>query len=457
MVALLMLAALTGSPAESAALAAADLAALPEAIRPQTRYLSLYNVPPDREAEVATAASYMLNAVSRNRLVTQPELIHGGQLLRVNLAAYADLKDPHGLQAIHTAWENLAVVDPYYHLRTQVADEHGKIQTVTVDGGWVGLDSANALKALSLSNGAVLRADWFVAQVATPPAYYEWTGVASKEADFFKALGVDLAVINKLAADSAANMFRSHVTGKPRRVIHRPGPLGSVWVTKDAAAETPDKDPIRNPVDFKTQRFAFDASEVFYSKANGFWGTALFNAQGARQNAVPPNVATDTTAPAGHQELVPVISCLRCHEQNGGKAGLQPFADDQTALSATSEYPEVANRIAELYDPSKLEREMTRDRDDYSAAVLAATAMTPEAAAKCVTSVFASVVYDPVTLHLAAVDVGLTPEAAQAAWSASGDPVILKLRSGGKVNRKAWEASFQEASVAAESFKNQLN
>lgn len=456
MIALLVAIAVLSSPAESAAAALADLQALPPAVRPQTRYLSLYNLPPQDRGGAATAASYMLNAISRNRLITRPELIQGGTLLRVNLAAYADLKDAKSYPELVKAWDKLAEIDPYYHLRTQIADQHGKIQTVTTDGGWVGLDVSNQLKAMTGSYGPLLRADWFVGQVAKTPAYYEWSGVQAKEADFYKALGVDLDLINKLSADSAANLFHSEVTGKPRRVLYKPGPLGAVWITKDVAKEAADKDPFRTPVDFGTARFKFDASEVFYSKPNQFWGTALFNAAGARQDAVPPNIATDTTAPAGHQELVPLISCIRCHEVNGGKAGLQPFTDDQTTLPLPgSAYPEVTNRIAELYDPARLGREMNRNREDYVAAVLAATAVTPEAATKFVADCFADVTYKALTPAIAAAEVGLQPEAIQQAWATTGDPVLIKLRSGGKVNRAAWESSFQEAALTAESFKNQ--
>ena len=42
------------------------------------------------------------------------------------------------------------------------------------------------------------------------------------------ANGIDPATINQLAGDSAANLIRSHVTHKPRRIIERPGVFGSV-------------------------------------------------------------------------------------------------------------------------------------------------------------------------------------------------------------------------------------
>jgi len=133
---------------------------------------------------------------------------------------------------------------------------------------------------------------------------------------------------------------------------------------------------------------------------------------------------------------------------------LQPFADDQTTLPLPgSPYPEVANRIAELYDPLRLNREMQRNREDYAAAVHKATGLQPEAATKTLAEVYGAHVYEPVSLAAAAAEVGLPVEAVRLAWSGTGDPALLKLLTGGSVTRKAWEASFQEAALRAESTK----
>lgn len=446
--------ALGAAPADEVRAALADVQSLPAASQSQARYLSLYNVREGARREKAAAAvSYLVNSVSRSRWISVPQAAAGGRLLRIDLAAYADAKRPETYGQLHAAWEQLAADDPYFHLRTQIAAAgRSELKTVSVDAGWLDLPAAAELGHRTGSFGAVLRADYFVARVASTPAYYEWSGVPERQADFFKELGLDLAVINKLAADSAANLFRSGVTGKPRRVIFRPGPLGGNWVTKDVAREAPDKDPLRNPINFREQRYNFDASEVFYARANRMWGTALFNAAGVRQDAVPVEIATDTTAPAGHQQLVPLVSCIRCHELNGGRDGLQPFADDQTQLALPrSPEPAVERRIAELYDPARLAKEIRRNREDYADAVAAATGgLAPDEAASALAEVYAAHVYQPVTRETAAAELGLAVEELVPALEASPDPITLAVRGGREVNRKNWEASFQDAILLAE-------
>ena len=101
---------------------------------------------------------------------------------------------------------------------------------------------------------------------------------------------------------------------------------------------------------------------------------ALYDAAGNRVDAVPDKVAKDF---AGDGIIRPLVSCLRCHERNGGLAGLQPFHDDQSDLlrfaTLTSFVPEVAQRIGELYDPDRLGKVMARAREDYTQAVGLAT------------------------------------------------------------------------------------
>lgn len=451
---LLAVAVVCSTPAASARMAVADAETLPAIVRGQTRYLSLYHVPPRARSEMVAAVDYLLNAVSRSRTIVRSRPLADGSLVRLDLAAYADARRPETYQELVEAWEQLAAEDPYFHIRTQVATTRG-LETVTTDGGWIGLDTARRLREQTGSLGAVLRADWFVAQVTRTPAYYQWSGVPPREAEFYGSLGLDLRTINTLAADSAANLFRSAVTGKPRRIIFRPGPLGGNWVTKDVAQESPERDPVRNPVDYLEQQFRFDASEVFYSRPNRFWGTALFDANGRRQDAVPVAIATDTTAPGGRQELVPLISCIRCHELAGGAGGLQPFDDDQTRLPRPrSGERAVEQRIAELYDPARLAKQIARDREDYAEAVAAATGgLEPAEAAAALAGVYARHVDEPISAGAAAAELGLQVEELAPALSDSRDPITLAVVLRRAVGRRSWEASFQDAVLLAESYR----
>jgi hypothetical protein len=486
---LLAAAALCVTPAEATRAALADVRALAPEYRQQMRYVVCEN----KDQQIAV--TYLLNAISRSRTITAPKAVGGRQnkdgeirffplptvyclpptvyclpptLLRIDLAAYANQREPKTYWELHSAWERLAADDPYFHVKTQVAIEnsgqlavasgrfslpatgHRSPATLTVDGGWVGLEMAGSLRAATGSAGAVLRADYFIARVAAED-YYAWAGVPEKQADFLSALGVDKGTIEKLAADSAANLFRSNITLKPRRVVRLPSPGGSIWLTLDVDAESPDRDPIRNPVDVAgpsgTQKYNFQASEVFFTRANGFWGLALYDAKGNRQASVPDRVAKDAESPDGIVQ--PLISCIRCHESHGA-AGLQPFSDDQHALLSgqaailKSYLPEVAQRVGELYDPAKLNREIQRDREDYAAAVKAACHCTTKEAASALADCFAAYAFEPVWRERAAAEAGVGADRFALLTAGSTDAITLALRAGKKVNRKAFEASYQD-------------
>lgn len=436
--------ALAVTPAEATQAALADVQSLAPEHRGQMRYLVC------ETKDQQTAVAYVCNAISRSRIITTPKVVAGG-LVRIDLAAYANQRDSRTYHELHAAWERLAADDPYFHIKTQVAISGQKeAKTVTVDGGWIGAAEAAALRQASASAGAVLRADYFIARVAAED-YYAWAGVPQKQGDFLNGLGVDKSVIEKLAADTAANLFRSNITHKPRRVVRLPGPQGSVWLTLDVDGESPDRDPIRNPVDVDgpagKQRFNFQASEIFYTRPNGFWGVALYAANGERQASVPDKIAKDSESQDGIVQ--PLISCIRCHEAHG-KAGLQPFTDDQHPLLTgeaailKSYLPEVAQRVGELYDPAKLNREIDRDREDYEAAVKEACGCTTAEAAQSLAATFARYAYADVSRETAADECGFVVDRFVALTAGSTDPITLALRAGKKVTRKAFEASYSD-------------
>lgn len=365
------------TPAEAVRAALADCNSLEPQWRSQHRWLLC------ETSEQQIAVNYLVNATSRNRVIRAAKVVvgqaDGKALLRIDLAGYANQREPATYREIHAAWEKMANDDPYFGLKTQVVVQgDAKPKTIRVTGGWINLANAALLRQLTGSDGAVLRADYFVSRVAAED-YYSWAGIAQKQGEFFTSLGVDKNTIEKLSADTAGNLFRSNITKKARRVVRLPGPQGSCWITLDVDGESPDKDAVRNPIDVDgpagKQRFNFQASEIFFARPNGMWGTVLYNSKGERQDTVPDKIAKDSEAQDGI--VRPIISCARCHEAHG-KGGLQSFTDDQYALLSgesailKSYSPEVAQRIAELYQPARLNREIARDREDYSAAVQAA-------------------------------------------------------------------------------------
>ncbi len=450
------------TPASELRVAVADVERLPPQVRPNVRYLSLYAIPLERRAETANVVNYVVNALSRTRAITRLQPV-GPTLLRLDAIAYT--ASAQELDEWTNAWGSLAHVDPYWHIQTEVAVGHtvdGRRHTgdesaspstaaVTVDGGWVDLEQAARLRAATGSQGALLRADYFIARATTVPAYYQFTGIPAKEADFLKSLGVDAKVISDLRADAGANLFISGITKKPRRIVWSQGPLGGVYQTLDVQQVDATRDPIRRAVSAEGFELEFDAGEWFAMAPNGLWRTALYDAQGDIQQTVPDKIAKDDSDPAADGIVAPMISCIRCHQENG----LRPFRDDQSRLLASGRVdlrsydPQIVRRAAEFYDEPRLQRQMKFDRETYALAVARATGgMKPADLAESLGRAVREFAYLPVTRATAARELGLSEQRFAEVMASSHDPIILALIEGHSVLRGQWESSFAEAAVA---------
>ncbi|MBX7164827.1 MAG: hypothetical protein K1X74_00640 [Pirellulales bacterium] len=453
-VAALVWAALVGwNPADELRAATADLTAQPAALRATTRYASLAHLDEAELAEAETALALVLNATSRASAVRRPQRVHGTRLWRWRLDEYAPRAED--LQAWGTAYEQLASEEPYWHVRTRVIDPAGgQPREVFTDGGWVGLAEAARLRAMSGSAGALMRGDWLIAKLSAPPHYYAFAGVPETRTEFLRRLGIDAVEIDRLGGDEGANLLRSNVTRQVRRIVRRQGPLGGAWETFDVAESTAESDPFRNLF-----AFAYDAGEHIAAKANGLHVYALFDAAGKRQNDVPAAIARDTSDPHGDGLVTPMISCVRCHVEGG----LRPFVNDQrllleAGLDVLADSAARAERLAQFYAGARLAKALPRDREDYAAAVQAATGVEARAAAEALAATYRRQVYELVTPHRASRELGLSAGVETAAERAgdalavlrgSADPVLLALAAGMSVQRAAWEASFAEAALRA--------
>jgi len=428
MMVLLPIGELFGAPSAEVSAAVADLQAnVPQQDWPHTRYLSLANHPEDARASLTAVVSFVANSVGRSAAIHRP--VQTGDLLRINLAAYG---------VAVTAWEALASDrEPYFHLRTTVIDPRtGKRVTVNTDAGHVGLENAAKLRAMTGSAGAILRADWFILR-ATTDHYYSLAAIPDTLGGWYTALGVDAKTISALAANRGANLLRSGVTQKPRRVSRWQGPLGGVWNTYDSAATD---DPRHDPFRFPGFDGAYDAGEFIATKANGLHLFGLYNAAGKRQDSVPDTIAKDDSDPSGDGRLIPMLSCVRCHTADGYRA----FANDQDALMEHLKGYDV-DRLAAFYDTTRLSKELSRDQEDYDAAVEKATGgMKAKELPAALAKIVRSYVYEQVTPEQAARDLGV-PNIHT--FILSHDPYLLTLRDGRSINRQAWEQSYHEAAI----------
>lgn len=413
-------------------------ATLPVQTASFTRFISFYNLPAEDRAAAERVLSYVLNAVSRTARITAPSRLPGSECVVIDLRAY-------GIPV--EVWESILDGEPYWHLTTEVLDPTtGKKKKVLTDAGHLDLAEAKQLRETTGSGGAIVRADWLTVKLTQPPHYNNFAGVPATLADWYKSLGVDRDVVIALRANKGANIITSGVTKKPRRISRYQGALGGVWQTYDSFGTDPLKDPIRNP----TFSAGFDAGEFIATKPNGLHLFALFDAQGKRQDSVPDRIAKDDSELHGDGVLAPAVSCIRCHIEDG----LRPFTNDQKSLDLSgvkiiADASQPQDDLAAFYGldgSGKLERQLTRDREDYAAAVAQATGgMKSKDLAEAFAKVFRSYEFDLVDPDSAKRELGtdtLEP------LKGTGDVYLLALANGKPIPRRAFEASYSVAALA---------
>lgn len=440
---------LGGTPASELHAAVCDCASLPAEQRASVRYLSLYAIAEHDRDECSGVLSYAVNSLSRTRRITGIHWV-SDTLGRISISDYAPAADE--FKAWYSAWEKCVELEPYWHIRTEILvgqkGKDAKTQTVTVDGGWVGLPDAQKLKLYTASNGAILRADYFIATALQTPRYYDFAGIPATEGEFVKSLGLQVEIIEKLRANAGANLMISNVTLKPRRVIWQQGPLGGVYSTLDVEKVDAARDPIRRPITSHGLALEYDVSEWFAMAPNGLWRTALYDSKGKLQQSVPDKVAKDTSDPRGDGIVYPQVSCIRCHEE----AGLRPFEDDQTKLLAKSELQSydanIILRATEFYDDPRLQRQMGFDRETYGHACKAASGLAPKQLAAALQRCFGAYSYEPVTMAAAARECGQDVDQFKAAIVRTRDPILLTLLENRPALRDQWSSSFAEAMTA---------
>jgi hypothetical protein len=520
------------APAHAVSLAVADLGQIPDDSRPFQRYIWIPNPTKHRIG----AVSYAINlSVSRASTIVQPAIIANGHLVRVDLRALAPQENDIGRLLV--LWEKFST-EPYFHitrttndalptntviiksdptdpagsLRFKLGNElwfktpdkffflwngtqwiisvgpiHDKGQTVSVFGAHVGLEQATLLQGLTKSNAAIVRYDFFMAKALTTldgGLYYDFVGIQAKpgggktaQEAFFDSLGVSEKTVESLRSDQRVAIFRSNVTGKPRRIDAFQGPnvrpgtgSGLITITHDLADENvdPKGDPIRNLLNIND-----DAREVIAERPNGMHIFALFDGKGGLQLSAPDNIVKDHTIPSPFTaRLQPGISCIRCH---GPHDGLQPFQNDvQKMLSglldvfddlqSKSAVPTTLDRLAGLY-AGDLTKPINRGRDDYSDAVYRATnGMSIRDTSAAVSAVYSNYYYDMIDAQTACHELGydvpkekalvylnqmLPPLQQDIVGISPEDPIIGALKAGLKINRSQFEQIYADMAFRA--------
>ena len=435
-------------PSEAVGWAIADLVVLPEADRPFQRYVW---IPPwANPNDWRKALDFSINhAVSHARPLYKGRVIANGWMVAYDLRRLTP-KKADLVNAIAVI-DGIATVDPWFH----VPQENTALVGVAVLAPALVEAEAIAVAQVTISTGAIYRADWFMKMITTTidqGVYYDLrqieqfrggrtlrlrSGRASRRTAlslYLESRGVFPATIQALESDLRSAQEFSGVTGKVRLIEALPSIArlaGWAMITKDPFDED-QKDPAFHPMKNLLAGPKDRAREVIIPQANRLPEYSIFSGSDADdpagieelQDEVPPNVATDTTIPDPYtKRLQPAISCMRCHGPDEGykrtqndvlrildpeinRLGLDVLAD---LGDLTISREEALDRLVGLYgfDMEGPDSPLGRLRRDVTTATVQLTGGTYAETAAILGGIIAQYDYVRINAEVAARELGI--------------------------------------------------
>jgi hypothetical protein len=469
------------TPDSSVRFALQDLQTIPPDIQPYIRYLSLYNIPrKDRKAWGQTL-SFVCNSLGTRRKMYIPAFVGGSDetVIRVNLQDYEwDQKsfdklaqkgsgpraqpepyfhalieklDEYETQKVEKSRQIQAGMDQYnrptYKTEKYFEEARVKLQTpkkkkILAGAPWLDGNAVATLIRHTQAEAPILRADWFVANVTVPPAYYDFLRLGNDIKDFDKLVFADEKKAEEARQQDKAVVVTSIVARNNRTLIRSPTfTSGYRWASHDSLNSVDDRQYVRNLLDEK-----FDATEDIGTLPNGLQAYFLTDGKGKRLDVANPDIAIDNTAV---DRLVRTgRSCIICHA-----AGIIPIDDEVRALTKKLQNRESIKllavkhkdlyRVEDLFG-SDLDARIAKDQQIYTDAVAACNSLKPEVNAKQYARL-----YDEYAEHLLTKDsivreTGVPPASLENYIRLSQDNVVLGMIKNPvrPVRRDQWERSF---------------
>ncbi len=452
------------------------------------------------DADFIAVADWWLNtALSRSNTIQRSVKIEGGAagtLLRLELdrwlptddartnfvQAMRDYVDPHFYSSAGTVKLRFDEVPEFDH-------NGQKFTQITLDAADLkphveGIAELQELTGLSVPIVEAERFMVFALRTLEGGLYYRLQGIDSFQGttrvrqtleQWLETFGANEAESEALGGEEYVSLWRSDVTGKPRRAkaiygrVTRPSagaPL--IVITQDGSDDQTDAD--QHPL-YSLLNFEFAALESIAVRPNGMLSYVLHAADGTLQDSAPDNVVHDHNVPKPHtSRLEGAISCIRCHSdqnqwkplRNDAKALLSRL-DGRQVVAVADNGEDVRERIRSLYS-GDLERALQLARDAFERASIAATDLKLEGdgyavkAADVVSERFGKYLYDPVDAQEALRTLGIvaTPEESPKALREllpeldvlDFDPAAITLQTDGKggktasVIRADWERIY---------------
>jgi hypothetical protein len=220
------------------------------------------------------------------------------------------------------------------------------------------------LSSLTGSAKALIRADWFVAMVSTPPFYYQFLEMPQNLATLEAKLGVSLQ--NNVDAEKVIRAgFDNSLVSQDHRVIerHQTG-SGFLWRSYEFGRPVGQQNIFENPLgptrgvvqsQSGSRVFVPAGGEMFFSLPNGMLAFLVVNTSGQRLDEIPLTVGKPIVA-AG-------ASCMRCHK--GGP--LDKEDQVRSRVEAQNKFPSsLKDKVLNLYvEHSEFQRVISEDQDQF--------------------------------------------------------------------------------------------
>lgn len=254
------------------------------------RYFTLTNLAnasvSEAELEVMRQAlGKLMNSLSWHPRITRPRPIDDAEtILRI------DLRD---FQWNARFWERLVGLYPYRIFRES--------------------SEARALRSVTGSELAILRADWFLATAVRPPVYHDLLQLPFTDRELERQLRVDALLDIEQETVARAGFNDSGVSKNNRLIERHHAAYGAYWRSYDFSASTERQNLFEHPLGPAPGRNSFThaGGEIIFHLPNGLLGFLLVDGNGRRIDRAPIEIVSDPKRPDRVVETG--VSCMSCH------------------------------------------------------------------------------------------------------------------------------------------------
>jgi hypothetical protein len=454
------------------------------------RYVTLYNIRPEKREAYKKGIDFTVNSLSQRKTIVFTTFVPGTDksLLAVDLyqlqidakqwddlgqkgsgpirsVRKIDQPEPYAHNVVELdkavgkkkVKKQVHAVDEktgkkWYHedgrpwLEEQEVDEDVKEKAEELQhAGYLPQADVVSLVKATGTDFPMFRGDWLVANALIAPAYNNFLGFKNladvQRVGRFRARDKDLAV-------RAVVTFSDEVAEQQRGVEYRPTASGEWWETFDFFTSVRANDVLANPL--FTER---DASEIIFSLPNTLQAYALVN--DSKKNEVidvaDGNVAQDTRTPWRNKLVWDAVSCITCHDK-----GIKAITDEVRLLAGDKvqlliKDKKDAQKVTDYY-ATPIEEAVARGQTMYARAVNIVTqGWTSQQLAAFISEVHVGYRQDGIDLEMAALEVGVQPGDLGNLLSRIRGPdhTLSQLYAKRLVRRDQWEAKgFAQLSTA---------